>query len=306
MSKPFKIFLIAFVVSMPFWWGFNVFSQKIEDFFFWYKIATDPQLLVAQASQERFEQQLNNLKPFRNHQVGDLEIEAKSVLAVHLTTERQKVLLGKNKEAKLPIASLTKLMTALIVLENYPFNQEIENLLYSLLMESSNDAAYALTETMGEEAFVDLMNLTAKDLGLENTYFVNPTGLDPHTSGGVGADPQEDALPHHSTAEDLVKFTNYLLKKPLIWEILSTYEFDLYSPNGLFDHKVLNTNELLGQIPSIVGGKTGETPKAGDCLLLVLKAPRNNGYLINVILGSQDRFKEMKKLIGWVRRAYKW
>ena len=211
-------------------------------------------------------------------------------------------------------------MTADIVWENYDLSQLIEissnavkeegdsgnfkigesftvkNLLYPLLIESSNDAAEALTEVIGKEAFVELMNLQAESFGLQNTQFFNPTGLEPD---------KPDGPINYSTAKDLAKLTAYLLKtNPEILEISALPEYDLYTSDGIFHHKLLNTDELLKEIPGVMGSKTGWTPQAQGCLILVVKAPNNNGVLINVILGSPNRFAEMKKLINWVGEAY--
>lgn len=329
MSKDFKIFLIIFLVSLPFWWGANVLGAKLEKFFYLRETIGNPQFLTAQMNQQFLEAKLEHLKPFRNQQIEDLDIEAESAISVFLNPRQgvEKILFEKEIDKKLPVASLTKLMTADIVLENYDLSQEIEiskmavsqesefgnlkigekflakDLMYPLLMESSNDSAYALAESYvyGLNSFIELMNSRAQELGLFDTNFVNPTGLDPDSPNERG---------NYSTVQDLTKLSeNLLLEKPLIWEILSTSQFDLYSPKGVLHHKLSNTNELLkenGWNRKIIGGKTGWTPKAKGCLLLVIKAPNSNDYLINVVLGSQDRFGEMKKLVDWINIAYKW
>ena len=321
MNKNLKIFLISFLVSLPIFWGANVLQKNLTNLLFWKEIAENPEILTAQISQEF---QLKALKPIRKRQVPDLEIKANSAISVLLEPEGvQKILFEKEKDKILPIASLAKLMTAKIVLENYELSQKIEisekavktaedagdfkvgeifsakELLYPLLMESSNDAAVALAEVIGQKAFADLMNLEAKNLGMEDTYFANPTGLDPNNS--------QDSI-NYSTTEDLIILTNHLLKEqPLIWEVLSLPEFDFFTEDGVFHHKIINTNKLLGEFPAIIGGKTGTTLRAGDCLLLVVRAPKNKGYLINVILGAEaDRFEKMKELINWLNSAYKW
>jgi len=333
--KNIKFFLIGFVFSLPLFWGTNVFQKNLEDFLFWGKISDNPQLLTAQIIQE---DKLEQLKPIRNWQIDNLEISAKSAVSVFLNYQSrakdeeermffdsqggQKILFSKESEKTLPVASLTKLMAANVILWNYNPSQIVrinkktmteeedagnfrvgetflaEDLLYSSLMESSNDATGALVEVVGEEAFVDLMNLTAKNLDMKNTFFVNSTGLDP--------DNPKDPV-NYSTAEDMAKLAIYLLeKKPKIFEISTQSEIDLYSANGFFHHKIKNTDALLGEIPGIIGGKTGRTPLAQGCLLLVTKMPRSNGVTVNVVLGSSDRFGEMKKLFEWLREAYKW
>jgi D-alanyl-D-alanine carboxypeptidase len=287
MSKNLKFFLSSLLLSLPFWWGVNVLQKSLEDFLFWERMSVRSDLLMAQVAQEN---NLDKLKPIRNNLVGNLEIGAEAVISVFLKNDgSEKVLLEKNSEKTLPIASLTKLMTANVVLEHYDIEEpQIAYLLYPLLIASDNKAAQDLTGLTEEEAFVDLMNLEAKKLGLINTYFVNPTGLDP--------DNPEDPI-NYSTVNDLAKFARYITaEKPLIWEISILYAFE--------DN--VSTNELLQEFPEIIGGKTGWTERAEGCLLLVLKAPGGKGEIINVILGSDDRFGDMKKLIGWINSAYKW
>jgi D-alanyl-D-alanine carboxypeptidase len=248
-----------------------------------------------------------------------LEIQSQAVISV-LVRENQKpkILFEKNINKELPIASLVKLMTAHIVLRYYNLDYKIKisedailqlgdagnlkrgqkltvkELLFPLLIESSNDAAFALTETIGQEEFVYLMNSEAERLGLKNTFFINPSGLDPVI--------RTKKIMNYSTIQDLVKFTKYLLNsdkynnKLLLWDILSTEKIELYGQT------LINTNELLNEIPGIVGGKTGWTSRAGGSLLLVLKVP--DGYLINIILGAptkESRFEEMEKLINWIK-----
>ena len=320
-----KVFFAVFVLSLPFWWAVNVSTGKLENFLFWQEIAKNPQLLTARINSQIFEEKLRREKIIRNPAAEELEINARAAISVFTNNnfENQKILFQKNGNGILPIASLAKLMTAYVVLENYDIDQtidisekavfqsedfgnfkitesfKIKDLLYSLLMESSNDAAYALTEIIGEDAFAVLMNLEAKNIlgkDNQNTIFGNAAGLDPKKNGNQF---------NFSTAEDLAKITVHLLKKqPFIWEILSQQDFDLYSSDGVFHHKIISTNELLGKIPGIIGGKTGETQQAGGCLILILKPKNNQGFLINVLLGSDDRFGEMEKLIDWVNLTY--
>ncbi len=292
-----KIFIIALLVSLPFWWGANILEKDLQEIFYWQEIARNPQILTAQ------------IYPVYNRaNQQNLEISAKAAICVYSNGNKEKILFEKNSDKKLPIASLSKLMTALVALEHYDMEQIVKiskraaeqpgidagklktgekfhakDVLWAMLIGSNNSAAYALAEMINEQGFVGLMNLEAKKIHLENTVFKNPTGLD-HSQ-------------QYSTAKDLVKLTNELLDKhPVIWEILVKPEFELCSVDKAFSYKFFNTNELLGEIPLIVGGKTGETPNANGCFILVLKT-QDNGYLINVILGSNDRFGEMKKLI---------
>lgn len=327
MSGNFKIFLIISILSLPFWWGMNYLEKELGTFFFWYQISRNPQL-INQIGTAHLEEKLEDIKPIKNRNMKDLNIEAKSAISFLIDNKnnRRRILFEKEKNLKLPIASLTKLMTAWVVLNYYDLSKEItisklaatqpfdngklqegktfkvEYFLYPLLMESSNGAAIALSndyEGMEEREFVRLMNQEAEKIGLNSTFFDNPTGLDPEESGtGV----------NYSTVEDLVKLTENLLKKPLIWEILSLSHYSLYGPELINTNKLL-TDESIAWQEKIIGGKTGFTEKAGGTLLLILKAPKEKGVIINVILGTNginDRFKEMKKLVNWLKEAYYW
>ena len=346
MSGNLKIFLIILIFGLPFWWGLNIFQKNLEDFLFWQEIAENPQILASQTNLEILEKKLRSLKPRRNWEVKNLEIQAKSGLTV-FTNEmgKQKIIFEKNSNQILPIASLTKLMTALIVLrdsKNYNFSKvitiskeaasqenipeggnlktgekiTIEKLLNLMLVQSSNDAAFALAEVLDIENFarvvepsplgsypevnsvllrgVEKMNAQAEELGLENTHFVNPTGLDPEN---LKFSEETKNYFNYSTAQNLSKLAQYILNEfPIIYEI-STNKPAYPIKNGLSD-LVFNKN--------IIGGKTGYTEEAQGCFLLILKSPKEKGYLINIILGSKDRLEEMKKLINWINQAYKW
>ncbi|HJN62468.1 MAG TPA: serine hydrolase [Candidatus Parcubacteria bacterium] len=327
MKKRIIIFLAALLVAIPLWQGINILESNLEHFLFWREMAENPEVLSAQAQTIVLEKELRDLKPIRDHRVEELELSAKTIISVLFTSSQKegRVLFDKESERKLPIASLTKLMTAYLVLENYDLDQVVEiskeaveeegdfgnlrigerlsirNLLYLFLIESSNDAAFAISQLVGEDNFFGWMNLKANVFGLKDTFFVNSTGLDP--------DDLEDPI-NYSTAKDLVKLVDNLFDYPLIWEILSKKEYDLYDSDGVFHHKLINTNELLTAdepwVSRIIGGKTGWTPEAQGCLILILEAPKGKGYLVNVILGSEDRFEDMKELINWLPKAYKW
>lgn len=326
MTQNITFFLAAFLLSLPFWLGFNVSSETLSEAFFWKEMAENPELLQAQAISQKLQQQVLKERPTLKSGILLPEIQAESAFSSFLDAEGStKVLFAKESEQRLPIASLTKLMTALVVVKHYDLATRIEisraavleeqdfgqlrvgdvfsvqDLLYPLLMESSNDAAAALAEFMGREAFVDLMNLEARELGLENTHFVNTTGLDPNNP----ADPL-----NYSTARDLATLAGYLAQEyPEIFQILSIPQRDLFTPTGVFHHTMENTNELLsfeGWPTPIVGGKTGWTPLAKGGLVLVLKSPKDQGYLVNVVLGAEDRFSQMKTLVNWTYNSFTW
>ena len=319
VAKNLKYFLIPLLLSITAWGGNNFLKDKLTNFFYWHEMAANPILLAAQERQMSFRDNIRNLKPLRDKNVPDLEMTAKSALSILIDGQgRERVLFEKEKNIRLPIASLTKLMTAKIVLDNYDLSKKIrtskeaiaqeedfgklsagkllsvEYLLYPLLMESSNDAAYALANDYGgmtEEKFVGLMNKKARDLKMFETQFFNSSGLDID-------EPAEIA--NYSSSLDLARLAENLLEESLIWEILSLEKFDSYGP------ELININKLLGKIPNMLGGKTGYTEKASGTFLLVMKSPRSKGYIINVILGSEDKFLEMENLINWVNTAYLW
>jgi D-alanyl-D-alanine carboxypeptidase len=311
-NKELLYFLAAFIFSSFFFVAINGLGKNMEDYFFFSEVAKNPGIFMAQANLGNI---LPKIKP-ETIKEENLEISAKSAISVLFNpdTGEEKTLFEKESNMVLPIASLTKLMVADIVLENYhdlnkiikisnaAVSQEgevgnlkigeelsVENLLYMALIESSNDAAYALSEMLSPKVFVHLMNLEANYLGMTNTFFEDPTGI----SGK-----------NQSNTKDLVILIKHLLKEqPLVWEILKKPEFDLKTPDGVFHHKLINTNEILrewGINLEIVGGKTGYTYQANGCFALVLKVA-DNGYLINVILGSDDRFNEMIKLTDFIK-----
>lgn len=281
MTKNTKIFFLVFFVSLPFWWGLNLLESGLENTFFWQITANNPHLMAAQIYQpiEFYPQKIESRSE-------ELAINAQSAISVWFDEKgREKILFEKNSSERMPIASLTKLMTAVVALEIYSPQDitSLEELLNVMLIQSNNEAAYTLANYVSQKGFVELMNLKAEILALSNTHFANSTGI--------------DHLDQYSTTLDLVKLTQYIfLEQPKIFEITRQ---EIYQDRA-------NTNELLKKIPEIIGGKTGQTPNANGCLLLVLKTPNNHGYLINIILGSDDRFLEMENLINWLNHSYVW
>ena len=322
MKKKSKILLISLILSLPFWWGMNILAKDVEDFWFQQKIVKNPEILTAAISQKILERKIKELEleKLQEERLENLEIEARAAISVEVDSkDKERILFEKNSQKPLAVASLTKLMTALIIFdldETYSFSQiititkeaveqegsskygdlevgenlSVEALLYTMLIESSNDAAFALSQLIGQKGFVDLMNLYAKNLGLEKTYFVNPNGLEPD-------EPKEPK--NISTARDLIKLSKFILKNyPQIFEITANQSYEVLKPDDSLHHFIPeNTNKLLGEIPEIIGGKTGWGIEAGGCLLLVLDNPNSNKYYINIVLGAKDRFAEMRKLI---------
>lgn len=289
--KGVKFFIIGIGISLAFSLSVNSAQFALEDFLIG-QIYIPEKTFLAQVSRE-------------NSFDIDINIKAKSALVIEIRNDgEQTIIFDKNSNAKMPIASLTKLMTAVISLENQPLSKRIEitqamggnngklrvgekiaveELLEMALVESSNDAALALTEVNGRENFINLMNLKAAEIGLRSTKFSNPTGL--------------EAENNFSTARDMANLAILILKKyPLILETSSQSSI-----------KVLSTFSQIDDL-KIIGGKTGYTDEAGGCIILILK-DKNNNYFINVILGAdsrESRFSEMRKLIDAFNENKKW
>lgn len=243
-------------------------------------------------------------------------IDAKSGLVYDMRSGR--FLFAKNSRIKLPIASLTKILSAVVVLEHLDMKETVvipkevlkvddekqslylgeeitvQNLLKLMLIESSNDAAYALAYYANNSKginFVDKMNEKAQSLGMNDSNFLDPAGLN------------DDA---YSVSEDLIKLIKYSFKYDLVWKILTEKSIVVKSIDGKIEHKVESTDQLLGVIPDIFGGKTGYTEKALGCMILVVDIPNKNDKLISVVLGSRSRFDDTKKLTDWVKSTYRW
>lgn len=247
------------------------------------------------------------------------ELSILSRYAVVYDRSSGKVLWGKDENQKVPMASTTKIMTAIVMMENIGIdrlNEEVtvskeaattigsrlglgtgdkityNDLLYGLMLCSGNDAAVqiAISTAGSVSQFADLMNQKAESLGLTNTHFVTPHGLD------------RDA--HYTTALELAKITDYALKNPKIAQVVSTREYTVRI-NG--EVKVIsNTNELLGYLDGVNGVKTGYTSKAGRCL--VTSTSRDGFDIITVVLGADTRkirTQDSIKLIEYTYKNYK-
>lgn len=228
------------------------------------------------------------------------------------------VIYGKDEDKQTAMASTTKIMTSLVVLENCKNLNDtitvdkksaqtggstlgikegdkitVNDLLYGLMLRSGNDAAVALAEYIGGsvEGFAKMMNEKAKEIGLENTNFVTPNGLD---------NPN-----HYTTATELAKLTDVALNNEKFAEIVKT-KYKTISINGS-SREIKNTNELLlSDVEGIYGVKTGFTNNAGRCLVTAVK--RNDMDLIFVVLGAdtrEDRAKDSLKLINYAYQRYR-
>jgi len=237
-------------------------------------------------------------------------IDAASAIVMDSVTGR--VLFEKNAYTKRPMASTTKIMTAIIALEHGNLEDvvtvskraasiggsvinlkageklKLKELLYGLMLRSGNDAAIAIAEHVGGsyDNFIDMMNKKAALLGAKNTQFKTPHGLD--VNG------------HYSTAYDMALITKYAIKNPIFSKIVSTKSTQIAS-RGMY-----NTNEMLGLYPGADGVKTGYTGLAGRCL--VTSATRDNWRIISVVLGCSSRTKRAqssKSILDYAFANYK-
>lgn len=220
----------------------------------------------------------------------------------------------KNPDKALLPASTTKIVTALVALDNFPLNEiltvpvqsisgqrmglyageqfKFEDLLYGLLVYSANDAAEAIAANYpgGRAAFVDAMNQKARDLNMINSTFQNPVGFD-----------SEYQI---TTARDLVRVSEVALRNPVFAKIVATKTTVVTDITGNNKYNLKNINELLETVPGVKGVKTGWTENARENLVTYLE--RDNHKIMIAVLGSQDRFGETKELIDWINTNYEW
>lgn len=267
--------------------------------------------------------------PQRKQNYYDTKIFAGSSAVVDVDSGT--ILHYDNGRERIPIASLTKLMTAIIVMEKVKNLDEqvaitedailadgtkvgcprsgycvderlhegekvtVKDLLMAMLLNSANDAAIALGDHIAgsQKDFARLMNEKAEELNLGDSKFCNPSGLD-----------EDDC---YSSAYDIARIAAYSMKYDLIWKIMKMPEVEIGSCDGKYSHRLKNTDLLLGQIPNCLGGKTGFTYNAGKSLLLAAADPADGKHkIIAVILNDNNRWEDMAKLINWTFENYEW
>ncbi|WP_368487802.1 D-alanyl-D-alanine carboxypeptidase family protein [Clostridium sp. BJN0013] len=233
--------------------------------------------------------------------------------AVAIDSNSKVVVYEKNAYELVPMASTTKIMTALVAMKYGDLNKKLDispkaasvrgstvgykkgesillkELLYGLMLRSGNDAAIAIAEGISGsvEEFAELMNEYASELGVINTQFKTPHGLD---SEG-----------HYSTAYDLALVTSIAKKEPLFNEIVGSKDVD--GEKNKFTRSYHNINKILWQIPEANGVKTGYTGKAGKCLVTSVTVQKND--IIIVVLNSPRRWEETNKIYEYVNKNYK-
>lgn len=243
------------------------------------------------------------------------ELKLNSKIDLIFDRNSKTILYEKNGLKQVPMASTTKIMTAIVVLENANLDDivtiskkaagtggsrlglktndkiTVHDLLYGLMLKSGNDAAVALAEHVGGgiDGFAELMNKKASEMGLVNSHFVTPHGLD-----------QEK---HYTTAYELACMADYALNIPKFREIVGSkkYNITINARSSLIG----NTNELLGNLYGVYGVKTGFTNEAGRCLVTACK--RDDIDIITVVLSAntkKERTLDSVKLIEYTNKNY--
>ena len=276
------------------------------------KILTTTQIEVPENSSKTLSVQKYVYPPV-SHGFTAPVFSARSVLIKDLTTDT--LLFQKDANVSLPMASTTKIMTALVATGYFQPNSVLiasssasiggakiglsygeqlnfRSLLYGMLLNSGNDAAYAIAENYpgGVAGFVSAMNKKALSLNLSNTHFDNPAGFD---SPG-----------HFSSALDLSKITEEALKVPELARIFATKETQVSSLDKKQKHSLVNLNKLLSSVSGVLGVKTGYTTAAKENLVGLVE--RDGHRILTVVLGSDDRFGETEMLVEWTYQNFSW
>ncbi|MBT2290809.1 D-alanyl-D-alanine carboxypeptidase [Paenibacillus albidus] len=249
------------------------------------------------------------LGPLPSLRAENSTISTHARAAALIDVESGRILYSSRGDEPMLIASLTKIMTAIVAIEHGDLTAKVtvgknafakegsslflkqgeemtlENMLYGLMLRSGNDAATAIAEHVGgsEEGFVYLMNAKAEELGLSHSHFANPHGL--------------DAEGHYSSANDLAVLTAYALHNPVFKEIVKTPVKTADNPYEKWDYKWLNKNKMLRLYEGADGVKTGYTKKALRCL--VSSATRNGQQLVAVTLNDGNDWNDHAALLNF-------
>lgn len=280
--------------------------------FSWDKVNLNTNMDSPEGSSSSFIEEISPLA----QKVSETEIILEARSFISLDAKTAKVLTEKDSKIRIPMASITKIMTAIVILENAKLDDivtisqnaistygtgiglrpgerlTVNDLMYATLLNSSNDSAVALAEHVSgtEEEFAKLMNEKVKELNLSGSHFTNAAGLD---------NPE-----HYSTVSDLALLTRYALQNPTFREIVKTKEKQITSLEGI-SHNLKNSNKLMGTIEyNILGVKTGYTEEAGECLITL--AENDGNEVLAVVLNTPDRFGETRKLLKWSFNSFKW
>lgn len=272
-------------------------------------------------------------QPLRKEGTSDLNI-SNAHSALVLDVDSGTILHYQNGKEIRQIASLTKMMTAILVVENVQdldelvtIDEEMKNvdgtrvgcprtgycigtqlqvgeeisvrsLLKAMLMNSANDAATALGKHVGGSVdnFVEMMNDRAKELGLTDSNFCTPSGLE--ITG------MEETC--YSTAYDIARIVSYSMQYEIIWDILKIPEDTIYSADGKYSHDLRSTNKVLGTMPNCLGAKTGFTPLAGQSLIMGIENKESGKRIVAVVLDDPYRWQDVQVMADWVFDSYEW
>ncbi len=273
-------------------------------------------------------------QPVRDDKAADLVIPTAHAFAV-VDADSGKILAGNHETDRKQIASLTKMMTAVLAMEKINDLEEpvdisdeevyIEgtkigcprsgycvsprlkigerisagNLLQAMLINSANDAAAALGKHIAgsQDAFADLMNRKAKQMELADTHFCTPSGLEP--------DGRETEC--YSSAADIARIAAYSMRFDTIWKMFGyPNNSEISSLDGEISHTLINTDIALNDIPNVMGAKTGFTPAAGYSLLMGVSDPTHLHRIVIVILDDPYRWQDIRAAIDWTFKTYSW
>lgn len=290
--------------------------------------AKKPERILAQAKDNP------EYQPVRNEEVPDLVIPNAHAFVV-IDADSGKTLAGSHEADRRQIASLTKMMTAVLTMEKIKDLEEpieigeeevfiegtkigcprsgycvstrlkvgekitARSLLQAMLINSANDAALALGKHISgsQEKFAELMNQKAQRMGLTDTHFCTPSGLEP--------DGRESEC--YSSAADIARIAAYSMRYDLIWELFcSPTNTEIKSCDNQISHTLINTDIGLDNIPNAMGAKTGFTPAAGYSLLLGVSDSTHLHRIVIVILDDPYRWQDIRTAINWTFEAYSW
>lgn len=272
--------------------------------------------------------------PTRKDGIPDLQVP-NAHASVIIDVDSGTILHYNQGKKERQIASLTKMMTAILVVENI---EDLENekvtideeavyaegtkigcprsgycistrlrvgevisakeLLKAMMMNSANDAAIALAKHIGgtQGDFADMMNDKAKEMGLSNSNFCTPSGLE--ISG------REEEC--YSSAYDIARIAAYSMRYGVIWDIFQIPSTTIYSFDNQITHDILNTNALLNDMPECLGAKTGFTPLAGRSLMLAATDKLKKHKVVAVLLDDPYRWGDAREMIDWAFDSYEW
>jgi D-alanyl-D-alanine carboxypeptidase len=273
-------------------------------------------------------------QPVRNDKMADLVIPTTHAFAV-VDADSGKILAGSHETDQKQIASLTKMMTAILTMEKikdlnepvdidddevyvegtkigcprsgYCISQRLKteekisarSLLQAMLMNSANDAAIALGKHIAgsQDSFADLMNQKAKQMGLTDTHFCTPSGLE--------LDGHESEC--YSSAADIARIAAYSMRFDTIWKMFGyPNNSEITSTDGGTSHTLINSDIVLNDIPNVMGGKTGFTPAAGYSLLMGVSDSTHMHRVVIVLLDDPYRWQDIRTAIDWTFKAYSW